>query len=53
MFGQTGETGEVAISVEEITPRTQWLLHYSFTQATNSLGGHKMTGATKLEGKGD
>ena len=53
MFGQTGQTGEVAISVEAITPRTQWLLHYSFTDATNSLGGHKMTGATKLEGKGD
>ena len=53
MFGQTGQTGEVAISVEAITPRTQWLLHYSFTDATSSLGDHKMTGATKMEGKGE
>ena len=53
MFGQTGQPGEVAISVEAITPRTQFLLHYSFTDATNALAGHRMTGATKLEGKGE
>ena len=55
MFGETGQTGEVAISVEDITPRTQWLLHYSFTDtaASNSLAGHKMTGAKKLGGKGE
>ena len=53
MFGQTGQPGEVAISVEATTPRTQFLLHYSFTEATNALAGQKMRGATKLEGKGD
>ena len=53
MFGQTGQSGEVAIAVEAITPRTQFLLHYSFTEANNSLAGQKMRGATKLEGKGE
>ena len=53
MFGQTGQSGEVAIAVEAITPRTQFLLHYSFTEANNSLAGQKMRGATKVEGKGE
>ena len=53
MFGKTGQPGEVAIAVEDITPRTQFLLHYSFTEATSSLAGQKMRGATKLEGKGE
>ena len=47
MFGEEGEEGEVVISVVEPTPRTQWLLHYSFTTT------RQMTGSTRLAGKGN
>ena len=40
---------QVLITVRDITPRTQWLLHYSFTPVTDPSLGLKMTGAIKSE----
>ena len=48
MFGDDGEPGQVLITVEDITPRTQWLLHYSFTDVDHSSLGVKMTGGVEI-----
>ena len=50
MFGDDGEPGQVLITVEDITPRTQWLLHYSFTDVDHNSLGVKMTGGVKNQG---
>ena len=44
---------QVLITVRDITPRTQWLLHYSFTPVTDPSLGLKMTGAIKSEESGE
>ena len=43
---------QVLITVRDITPRTQWLLHYSFTPVTDPTLGLKMIGAIKSEESG-
>ena len=50
MFGDDGEPGQVLITVEDITPRTQWLLHYSFTDVDHSSLGVRMSGGVKNQG---
>ena len=42
---------QVLITVDDITPRTQWLLHYSFTPVTTL--GLKMTGARQSGQSGE
>ena len=52
MFGDEGVEGEVRIVEEETTPRTQWLLHFSFTSSSHHSLGVKMTGGHKVAGTG-
>ena len=42
----------ICFAVGDITPRTQWLLHYSFTKMKHSNLGVKMTGAERVNEKG-
>ena len=52
MFGDEDQQTEVRISVEDKTPRTQWLLHFSFTPSSHPSLGAKMDGAIKMKRKG-
>ena len=52
MFGRPGAAATAQLLVTGITPRTQWLLHYSFTRAADPALGTKMTGARLQQGQG-
>ena len=52
MFGRPGAAATAELLVTGITPRTQWLLHYSFTPAADPALGTKMAGARLQQGQG-